>query len=66
MAAITNVEELRQYKRRFSLTVEQGVTFASSPSMVRGVSKFQTNRVTLFYVIEYSHLVTQIHFIAKL
>ena len=60
MTTATNAENLRQYKTRFSLNVEQLLTFTSSPNMVREVkkyvSKFQTNWMTMFYVIEYSQL----------
>ena len=60
MTTATNAENLRQYKTRFYLTVEQLLTFTSSPNMVREVkkyvSKFQTNWMTMFYVIEYSQL----------
>ena len=60
MTASTNAENLRQYKIRFSLISEQLLAFASSPNMVRevkkSVTKFETYCMTMFYVIEYSHL----------
>ena len=70
MTATTNAENLRQYKIRFSLTVEQILLFASAPNMVREVKNLpphlKKNCVTVFYVTEYSRLDSQIQFIAKL
>ena len=71
MTETTNAKNLtRQYKIRFSLTVEQMLAFTSSPNMVKEVKylspKFQTNCLTMCYVIEYSHLDSLIHFIDKL
>ena len=45
-----NAENLRQYKSKFSLAVEQMVAFASSTNLVREVfaSKFHTSCITMF------------------
>ena len=57
-----------KYKIRFSFIVEKIPAFASGPSMVREVkktvTKFQTNCVAIFYLIEYFHLDSLIHFVA--
>ena len=73
MTAITNTENLRQYQGRFSLIVEEILTFASSTNLVSEVksnskywSKFQANCRTMFRVIKYSHADRSIHFFAKL
>ena len=54
MTKIINAENLRQYKRRFSLIVEQIMAFASSIKLV-SVSKFQTNCMLIFDTINNSH-----------
>ena len=70
MAAKSNAEELRQYKVRFSWTVRRILSFASGTNLVREVkqciAKLQTNCVTMFSVIEYSHSEMYIPFIAKI
>ena len=43
MTATTNVENLGQYKIRFSSIAEQILAFASSPNMVREVKKLPPN-----------------------
>ena len=59
MTAKSNAEDLRQYKIRFSWTVRRILSFASGTNLVREVrqcvAKLQTNCVTMFCVIEYSH-----------
>ena len=50
MTKIINAENLRQYRRRFSLIVEQIMAFASSIKWV-SVSKFQTNCMLMFDTI---------------
>ena len=50
MTTTTNAENLRQYKIRFSLITKHG------KRSKKPVSKFQTNCLTMFYVIEYFHL----------
>ena len=54
MTKIVNAENLRQYKRRFSLIVEQIMAFASSINLV-SVSKFQTNCMLMFDAVNNSH-----------
>ena len=70
MTATTNVENLRQYKIRFSLIAKQILAFDSHPNIVREVKNLPPNfkqiEVTIFYVIENFHLDGQIHFIVKL
>ena len=58
MTVTTNAENLKQYKNRFSLIVEQELIFASSPDMVieMKISKLQISCETIFYVIAYSQL----------
>ena len=60
MTKAANAENLRQYEIRFSLIVWQilalflqALTWLESKN---SVSKFQTNCVTISYVIEYSRL----------
>ena len=56
MTTTTNAKTLRQYKSSFSLIVKQILAFASDANLVREfVSKFQTNCMTMFYVIDNSH-----------
>ena len=43
MTKATNPESLQQYKVRFSLIVEQILTFASSPDIVRAVKNLSPN-----------------------
>ena len=43
MTAITNDENLRQYKIRFSLIVEQKLAFASYPNALREVKNLSPN-----------------------
>ena len=43
MTAATNVKNLRQYKIRVSLIVEQILAFASSPKVVREVKNLFPN-----------------------
>ena len=43
MSATTNAENLRQYKIRFSLIVEQTLAFTSSPNMVREKKNLSPN-----------------------
>ena len=43
MIATTNAEDLRQYKSRFSLIVEQILGFTSSTILVREDKNFLTN-----------------------
>ena len=43
MTTTTNAENLRQYKSRFSLIVEQIVTFASSNNLIREVKSLSPN-----------------------
>ena len=43
MSATANVKNLRQCKVRFSLIVEQILTFASSPNMIREVKNMSLN-----------------------
>ena len=43
MTTTTNAENLRQYKNRFSLIVEQMLDFISSTSLVREVKNLSTN-----------------------
>ena len=43
MTATPNAEDLRQYKVRFSLIVEQMLAFASGPNMVREVKNLSPN-----------------------
>lgn len=54
MTKIINAENLRQYRRRFSLIVEQIMAFASSIKLV-SVSKFQTNWMLMFDTVNNSH-----------
>ena len=64
MAAATNVENLLQYKVRFSFITEQMLGFPSHPSHPHpskskiSVSNFQVTCGTMFYVIDYFHLDT--------
>ena len=57
MTTTTNAENLRQYKSRFSLIVEQILTFPSSTYLVRieFASIFQANCVTMSYFIDNSY-----------
>ena len=43
MTAATNAENLRQYKARFSLIVEQILVFASRPNMEKEVKNLSPN-----------------------
>ena len=43
MTVTTNAENLKQYKNRFSLIVEQELIFASSPDMVREMKNLSLN-----------------------
>ena len=43
MTAITNAENLRQYKRRFSLIVEQILAFTWDTNLVREVKNLSPN-----------------------
>ena len=43
MAETTNAENLRQYKIRFSLIVEQILAFTSGPNMVRELKNLSPN-----------------------
>ena len=43
MTTITNAEQLRQYKSRFPVIVEQILAFASSTNLVREVKSMSTN-----------------------
>ena len=43
MTATTTAENLRQFKIRFSLIVEQILAFASSPNMFREVKDMSPN-----------------------
>ena len=60
MTTRKNAENLRKYKSRFSLTVEQIMAFPLRTNLIRKVkefvSKFQTNSITMFYVTHNSHL----------
>ena len=60
---------LRQHESRIFFIVEQVLALTSSTNLVREVielvSKFQTNCITMFYVIDNSHLDRQIHVIVK-
>ena len=60
---------LRQHESRIFFIVEQVLALTSSTNLVREVielvSKFQTNCITMFYVIDNSHSDRQIHVIVK-
>ena len=43
MTTTTNAENLRQYKSRFSLIVEQILAFASSTNLITEVKSFSPN-----------------------
>ena len=43
MAATRNAENLREYKIRFSLIVEEILAFASGPNMVRELKRMSPN-----------------------
>ena len=43
MSVKTNAENLRQYKTRFALIVEQILAFTSSPNMVREIKSLSPN-----------------------
>ena len=60
---------LRQHESRIFFIVGQVLALTSSTNLVREVtelvSKFQKNCITMFYVIDNSHLDRQIHVIVK-
>ena len=59
MATPTNAENLRQYKSRFSLIVEQILAFPSNTNFFRIVKNLSPN---LFYVTDNSHLDKEIYY----